>query len=184
MRLLIDENFRGELPKNDQGLYLMPYELSWDAHEDDHEVRAARSWKLCVEQIRQGMIWVNHGTYLRNVWTSNYNRLGTPLFWHPLCSPWRDMMVQGLAYYKDYFMGEENEALLKQLPDELTVYRGYSNCPNGCSWSLLKEVAEGFGDEVRSMKVSKDKVFAYLNDRDEQEVIILEEFDPRDVCGD
>ncbi|MDC1005096.1 hypothetical protein OAQ34_05680 [Opitutales bacterium] len=78
-------------------------------------------------------------------------------------------------------MDAENRSQFDKLPDKMKVYRGYDECPKGCSWSLSKEVAETFGSNIREREVEKKDVFAYVNERTEEEIIILEEFDHEDL---
>ena len=169
-----------ELEKNEAGLSIMPRQLDWDYHFDDWEIRAARSWRLCVEEpMRHKCIIPSGGAYLREMWAGSYMRSGNDLggnqlFNHPLCSPWKDQMFKGISYYKDYFANEEDKAGLDKLPDKIKVYRGYNDCPYGFSWTLSKKIAEMFGSNIREREVEKKDVFAYLNDRTEEEIIILD----------
>lgn len=72
---------------------------------------------------------------------------------------------------------------LKTLPDIIKIYRGYRNGKRkGLSWTLSKEVAEFYAynwnrrepapGTVVSIKVPKNKIFAYLNEMKEEEVIV------------
>jgi len=68
------------------------------------------------------------------------------------------------------------------LPKRLTVYRGQSaDQPKGLSWTLNREVAEGFARGHRFMnpnpvvlqlQVTRDQVAMYLTDRDEETVVL------------
>jgi len=155
---------------------ILPIQLDWDYDRDDWEIRAARSWRLCVEEPNKNRCIIpSGGAYLREAWAGSYKRFGgNPLFNHPLCSPWKDEMFKGISYYKDYFMDEENKAEFDKLPDKIKVYRGYDDCPYGFSWTLSKKIAEMFGSNIREREVEKKDVFAYLNDRTEEEIIILD----------
>ena len=104
-----------EMRQNKDGLYLKEIELDWDFYRDDWEVRSARAWRLCVEEVmKYKSVIPAGGNYLRNVWLSNFQNMGqnmgTPMFWHPLCSPWRCEIVKGLAHYKPYFMDAEDKS--------------------------------------------------------------------------
>ena len=82
---------------------------------------------------------------------------------------------------RDYFMSKEDRKYFDSLPEQVVVYRGYLQGKNktGFSYTLNKERAEWFanrfsGDgKVYERTVRKDKIVAYTNRRDEQEVIIL-----------
>jgi hypothetical protein len=90
------------------------------------------------------------------------------------------------------FMTPEDRATFETLPDSFTIYRGYQPGKNadGFSWTLNKGTAEKLsnngkganlfdwhsvleGGEVREKTVNKADVFAYTNNRDEQEIILL-----------
>lgn len=80
---------------------------------------------------------------------------------------------------------------LKQLPDQLTIYRGmtveeYESGNWGVSWTLNRDTATFFCDMydrnyrdkdkhkmVHAVTIDKCKAIAYLNDREEQEIIYV-----------
>jgi hypothetical protein len=78
-------------------------------------------------------------------------------------------------------MSAEDRKDFKKLPDTFKVYRGYIPGQNkgGYSYTLNKEKAKWFANrfdrngKVVERTVNKDDVFAYLNGRNEQEIIIL-----------
>jgi hypothetical protein len=80
---------------------------------------------------------------------------------------------------KEYFMSDEDRLELANLPDFLTIHRGYDKSPNGMSYSLSKTKATWFANrfgkqgKVKTIKIDKSKVFAYLGGRNEKEVIVL-----------
>lgn len=92
-------------------------------------------------------------------------------------------------------MTEDEQKFLASLPDRITVYRGFKARRNRCrslpsnrkghSWTLSREKAEwftnitfgiGLGEKkphmVRSLIVNKSEVLAYLNGRNEQEILL------------
>lgn len=71
------------------------------------------------------------------------------------------------------------------LPDRMTLYRGQDDGASvGLSWSLDPEVAKDFARGHRGcnisnplvleLEVTRDQVAFFTNDRDEQEVVLLE----------
>jgi hypothetical protein len=84
-------------------------------------------------------------------------------------------------------MDEEELEFFKNLPDEITIYRGYRKRKNkkGLSWTLSKERAEWFSrrfartdSEAAVVKrvVKKSQVLAYFNGRKEDEILLKPEF--------
>ena len=80
-------------------------------------------------------------------------------------------------------MNEEELKVYNALPEEVTVYRGVtSNNLDGVealSWSLSPKKAEWFATRFPSIKgrvysatISKYDIFAYINERNEEEVIV------------
>ena len=83
---------------------------------------------------------------------------------------------------KKYLMTEKDYQIYQNLPDEITVYRGVgvNRNPNGLSWTPNLEVAEWFAQRfnskdkkgyVQTAVISKDKVLAYFNTRNEDEIV-------------
>lgn len=108
-----------------------------------------------------GDIWVDS----ENIWQNK--------------SRWKFLMETGPKKNREYFMSEEDREIFKNLPETLTVYRGYVRNKSGFSYTLdedkAKWFAKRFGKNGKVVKriVNKDEIFAYKNDRNEQEVIIL-----------
>ena len=83
---------------------------------------------------------------------------------------------------KKYLMTEKDYQTYQNLPDKITVYRGVgvNRNPNGLSWTPNLEVAEWFAQRfnskdkkgyVQTAVISKDKVLAYFNTRNEDEIV-------------
>lgn len=79
-------------------------------------------------------------------------------------------------------MNLEELEYFNNLPEIIKIYRGFRNQKQkGLSWTLNKKVAEFFAHEwhriddspgtVVSIEVHKDKVYAYLNERQEEEIV-------------
>lgn len=90
--------------------------------------------------------------------------------------------------FRQYLMSSEDESYLKNLPDEITIYRGmtvdeFKSGDFGISWSLKKKVANFFTRYPRNyqaydlpkticeLKIKKRDVIAFLNTRNEVEII-------------
>lgn len=103
-----------------------------------------------------------------------------------------DIIHKLFTYPKDHresMMDESEYKVFEELPEVVTVYRAmskkeYNSASYRISWTLSEEVAENFverqkiyfgvGDSlVKTMEVDKGKIIAYLNGRNEEEVIIL-----------
>jgi hypothetical protein len=86
---------------------------------------------------------------------------------------------------RENLMSELERATLEALPDTISVYRGFvGRRGRGLSWSRSRKVAEWFARRFACLGgqptliegvAHKDKVLAYLNDRQEQEIVILPE---------
>ena len=79
-------------------------------------------------------------------------------------------------------MTEDERKVLSNLPDFITIYRGYTPGKNkqGISWTLDKDKANWFANrfssngKVRRKQISKRDVFAFLDGRNEKEIIFFE----------
>jgi len=90
-------------------------------------------------------------------------------------------------------MTEEDAEVYKNLPDQVTVYRGCSPLnEEGFSWSLDKEKAQWFAtrfsrnnSKVLEVTVPKSEVIAYLGGRGESEILLypdnLEDYKPKQI---
>jgi hypothetical protein len=89
--------------------------------------------------------------------------------------------------FREKLMDNEEQEYLNSLPDRISIYRGGSieepNTGYGLSWSLNKEIAAKFVTiksaltfdkmVVHEITIPKTKVVAYINSRQEQEIIYL-----------
>jgi hypothetical protein len=145
----------------DWGCYLIlierPYRVNAlieiESHLSDEEY-----WKLLSEMYMDSEnIWQNLYTWIR--------------------------LLQSERPGRCHFMNDEERAVLESLPEKVTVYRGCTRRnANGISYTLSREKAEWFAHRfgqtgyVKQVIVSKHEIYAYLNGRKEQEVIILGKF--------
>jgi hypothetical protein len=81
-------------------------------------------------------------------------------------------------------MGEDEDNLLRSLPEEVTIYRGCTKGlnENGISWTLNKEKAQWFSTRllrkgatpiVLERTVPKSDIIALFNGRNEFEVVYI-----------
>lgn len=112
---------------------------------------------------------------LGSIWVDSEN------IWQNI-DEWRFLLKEGPEKDREYFMSKEDRAVFNELPQKLVVYRGYVPRQNksGFSYTLNPEKAEWFSKrfgkpgKVLKREVNKEQVFAYKNDRNEQEIIILD----------
>ncbi len=86
----------------------------------------------------------------------------------------------------DFLYDDDLKNEYSLLPEHLTIYRGgsineYAECDFGCSWSTDRACAEFFAfrftDQQRavfSMDVDKSEIIYFGNDREENEVLYIE----------
>ena len=147
---------------------------------DDIILALARPYRLCaVNFFFFNMSRDDLSTALSNAWTSSEN-------------PNMDSSMtkaQAVRLFKicnpEKMMCEEDYEIYKQLPEEITIYRGLGklNAANikALSWTLNPDRAKWFANrfdfgegnaKVYRAKIKRKYVFAYCNERKEEEVIV------------
>lgn len=112
---------------------------------------------------------------LGEIWTDSEN-IGATL------SSWR-VALRVPRSKTWYFMNEDDREALEKLPEIFTIYRGtQEGVPLGLSWTLDPDKAAWFANRFKPPQplvlkgtVSKANVFAYLEGRGEQEIVVLPE---------
>ena len=141
-----------------------------------------------LAEIQDQMTDAEYWEHLSWVWTNSESNCMDKKVWKRLLSSPRPESHK--------MMTEDEQKFLASLPDRITVYRGFKargriggrsmlSNRKGRSWTLSREKAEwftnitfgiGLGEKkphmVRSLSVNKSEVLAYLNDRDEQEILL------------
>lgn len=124
-----------------------------------------------------------------DVFSKECSQLSDPRYWELLKTTWicagsneraeqfRKWMRSNRGY-KSWFMTPEEQEVYRSLPDKITAYRACNEPDNGIAYTLSLEYAnkyKGMFDKetVNIRIVSKDRVFAYINRNDEEELIIL-----------
>jgi hypothetical protein len=147
------------LDANDWGRYIFLHErpCRLQAFQDiEHKLTDKEYW----EEL--GQIWIDS----ENIWQNQ--------------KLWTDYLKSKRSD-REYFMDEADREEFNRLPEELTIYRGYTKGKNenGYSYTLDKNKAEWFssrfggGKSVKTLKVKKKDCFAYLGGRSEKEIIYL-----------
>lgn len=87
-------------------------------------------------------------------------------------------LMQSNRKEKYYFSTPEEAKFLRELPEQIEVYRATNNNDNGLSWTLSKEYAEWYKtayqkEKVISQVINKKQIFAYIERNLESEVVVL-----------
>lgn len=129
---------------------------------------------MAFRQVVKYLSDVEYWKLLREIWVDSENIWQNKKDWKRYLNSKREN--------KSSFMKGCELNYLKELPDEFLIYRGYTKGLNsrGCSYTLDKEKAIWFSKrfnaengKIKIRKVRKEDVFAYVNSRDEKEIIIL-----------
>lgn len=116
-------------------------------------------------------------------------------YWKLLSSMWLDTEYPYANYsewlrlfgskrtLRPLLMNKAERATLTALPDVLTIYRG-GQTKRGLSWTVSEDKARWFAErfdrdgkhQVFKGTVPKNKVYAYLNERKEQEIVVDPKF--------
>jgi hypothetical protein len=138
------------------------------------------------------------------MWLADGHVVDGPTYWRVLGSVWTDAdhgilpeldsWIEALEGWvggveltgRANFMEEGEHAALSALPETFTVYRGCAARRNeaGCSWTVNRSLAQWFADRrtsrgyqgiVIERVVTRSQIFALKLDREEAEVIILDD---------
>lgn len=93
---------------------------------------------------------------------------------------WLDCLMADVPK-RELFMTDKERGILEQLKLPITIYRGHKSLNKcGLSWTLDRKTADcfakrcyGLGEVRAAILHDKSKIFAYLDGRDEQEIILL-----------
>ncbi len=149
------------LDKNEYASYIF-------LHEKPHRMNAFIEVK---DKLSDEQYW----SLALSVWTNSENIWQNKKIWKALLTDKKRISTKTL------FMSYDNLKEFNDLPKIIKVYRGYHEGINkeGYSYTLDEEIAKRFTKghnkigKVLSLTVSKDKVFAYTNERNESEIIII-----------
>ena len=125
-----------------------------------------------------------------DLWRKYHSLLSNPRYWEMLKIVWVAAghtavagefrrYMQSSRPCQNYFMTPEEHEELRQMAFPLKVYRACnSENDGGISWTTNIEVAIEFATRAKNAKilayeVTRNEVFAYINRRGEDEIIIL-----------
>jgi hypothetical protein len=137
---------------------------------------------LAFSVVSEQMSDIEYWEALRFAWMSTEN----PFQYLNLCVK----LFRSSRPCRDELMSQEDKATLERLPPKLTICRGHSpefQNRKGISWTLKWEIAQRLGGrrgrymagkdaEIREEIVKKDEIIAFMNLRNEEEIIYLGDF--------
>ena len=152
--------------------YLEQYSQNdeWQSYVLTHE----RPWRLdAFIEIADYPDDAEYWELLSHIWRDSENIHQNKKLWRMFWNSDRPM--------KHHAMDEEERAVLNGLPDRLTIYRGQDRSRlSGMSWTLDRDRAIWFAKRrinrdgtnyLLTATVKKGNVHAYLNDRNEKEIV-------------
>lgn len=149
--------------------------------------------KAVAEKNWSQVIWVHERPYRLMAFMQNMPSMSDADYWEQLGDVWTDSeniwqdyslwhrLLESKKPHRECFMCKDERTAFAKLPDVLTVYRGYVPRKNrrGMSYTLNPEKAHWFANrygpngQVVTLTVPKGEVFAYINRRQEEEIIIV-----------
>lgn len=166
-----------------------------------YESKLAALARATLAEDWHSVVFLHERPYRLNAFTDIAETLTDQEYWELLASIWMD--TESLSSDQDewlecleadrsgralHMMDEVEWAAWAELPEQVTVYRGYNadeGNPNGLSWTLNRERAEWFAKRFHregvllTAVVPKGVVIAVLLGRGEDEVVI----NPEDIAG-
>lgn len=139
-------------------------------------IHITKPYKLtCFKYICEFLDDKDYGQLLKDCWTMEEYTSRNPNITK------KEMVSLFKKAKKEYMMDEDELKVFQNLPDEVTIYRGVRDrkWQKELSWTLDYEQAEWFATRFESKEqivyevtLPKKEIITYINDRDEQEVII------------
>lgn len=156
-----------------------------------YESKKKQIEKVLLKQDYKIYVWLHERPYRLTAFEEISNKLTDTKYWNLLSYIWTDTENSYADYKKwrslfssersskHYLMNEEEDQLLRSLPEEVIIYRGCQKNlnENGLSWSLDKSKAEFFAYRfnqkgiILEKKISKKDIIAVFTGRGEAEVI-------------
>lgn len=149
--------------------------------------------KAIAEKDFNRAIWWYERPYRMQTFIELMDEMSHEEYWDILGSIWTDsenlwqynsflgMLLHSKRPGREHMMDEEERTFLSALPDEFSIYRGHQGKRNrnGWSWSLSYGKAKWFGFRfsqkgaaVARATVKKSDVIAYLDGRNEFEIVV------------
>ena len=147
--------------------------------------------KALLNKKYDSYVWLHERPYRIEAFQEIQHLLSDTAYWKLLADIWTDTENHWQNYEewkeligsergsRHYLMNEEDDQILRSLPDEVIIYRGCQKGinENGLSWTLDKSKAEFFAKRlgkdgiVLEKKISKLDIIAVFTGRNEAEVI-------------
>ena len=171
-------------------VYQVPFFSNGSANAYYEQKRKASEEALEKKNYKQ-FVWLFERPYRVEAFIKVADKLSDTDYWRLLSDIWIDTENQ-YAYLKEwkkllgskrssrhYIMTEEDDNILRALPELVTIYRGCQKGLNedGLSWTLDKAKAKFFANRfgkkgiILERTVSKNDIVAVLTGRGESEVI-------------
>ena len=148
-----------------------------------------RDSKIAMKIVRAYDVEHDMGKVL-DLWRKYHHLLSNPRYWEVLKTVWvavgNTAVADEFRHYmqsnrpcRNYFMTPEEHEVMQQMAFPLKVYRACnSENDGGISWTTNIKVATEFATfaknaKILSYEVTRNDVFAYINRRGEDEIIIL-----------
>ena len=155
--------------KLEQALDDGSFQLAISVYERPYRVQAFHNLSI---QMPDDLYWET----LSWVWTNTENFQQHKKLWLKLFWAKRD--------HRDRFMNQTERQVFENLGDRISIYRGHSSkSERGISYTLDYEIAQWFAKrfairgqgQVTTRTINKREAFAYLNSRNEHEILVIPE---------
>lgn len=174
----------------------------FNAHTNKQYIQKREAVKRMEEEGDwKGVIWMHERPYRLHAFLEVHENLDDIDYWNTLGEIWTDSenIWQNEQYWidllhvgrekREYIMTSKEREALAELPDVLTIYRGFDQEERemGLSWTLDKKRAEWFakrlwypdkseiGPCLAEATVLRESVIAHLLARNEDEIIVAPE---------
>ena len=203
------EDLHPELKKyyfiSDSGIPMIKHPLVFSIfHNEVMNHMMNKHYEYKVSEIKKAIlildyakfIFLHERPYRLNAFMSIHKLLSDKEYWECLGEIWTDseniwqnksswkILLNSKRPLREHFMDEDDRAAFKNLPEKITIYRGYhpSKNKNGFSYTLNKTKAIWFSNrfqstgvigEVKERTINKKDCFAYMGGRNESEIITI-----------
>jgi hypothetical protein len=171
-------------------VYQVPFRSNGSANAQYAQKLKAIEKAMADKDYKQS-VWLVEKPYRVEAFIKIADKLSDTDYWKLLSAVWIDTENQ-YAYLEEwkkllatkrpnrhYMMDEEDDNILRSLPELVTIYRGCQKRLNedGLSWTLDKSKAEFFANRfgkkgiILERKIPKSDIVAVLTGRGESEVI-------------
>lgn len=134
------------------------------------------------------IVFLHERPWRLNAFVKHCETVSDEVFWDVFGSIWIDTeiffqnrdewlkLLNSKRQNRHLIMTADERDYYAKLPDAFTIYRGTSDSLQGMSWTVSKKTAEWFANRsnghVYELVVNKKDTFAYLNRRDESEIVV------------